>query len=136
MYTWTVFQVETLASLEVYPRGKFVVLEHESENGQRELHLVLGPVNEFPYHAHIVYEYLVNRGRAMAVMVDGSFCRVSSPGWSILGGGQYRLDDLTHTVHFNEKSTAYGKYPRQRLEAFETDIPEALGLEGWATQLD
>lgn len=130
------FRVETLASLEVYPRGKFVVLEYEPETHHRELHIVLGPVNEFPYHAHIVYEYLVNRGRALAVMVDGSFCRVTSPGWKILGGGQYRLDDLTHTVHFNEKSTAYGKYPKPSLAAIETDLPNALGLPGWAVQLD
>jgi hypothetical protein len=136
VYTWPVLQVEALAPLETYPRGKFVVLERGSDPHQAELHIVFGPVNEFPYHANIVYEYLVTRGRAQAVMTDGSHCRVTSPGWRILGGGQYRLDDLTHTVHLNEKSTAYGKYPQQRLADFDDQLPTALGLEGWALELD
>lgn len=131
MYTLTVLHAETLASFEIYPRGKFVVLDCRGE-----LHVVFGPVNEFPYHANLVYEYLVTQARAQAVMADGSHCRVTSPGWSILGGGQYRLDDLTHVLHLSEKSTAYGKYPRERLVAQEGPLLSALGLSGWALQLD
>jgi hypothetical protein len=121
---------QPLASLNTYPRGKFVVLDHEGE-----LHVILGPVNVFPYHANLIYEYLENQGRAEAVMTDGSHCRVVTHGWEVLGGGQYRLDDLTHTLHFDEKSTAYGKFPANRLDQVSDELLLALDLPGWAVDL-
>jgi hypothetical protein len=126
-----VFYAAPLSSLEFYPRGKFVVLTHGDD-----VHMVFGPVNEFPYHANLVYEYLVAQGRGQANMVDLSHCRVLSSDWQILGGGQYRLDDLTHTVHLTEKSTAYGKYPRDKVAACERDLLKSIDLNGWALELD
>jgi hypothetical protein len=131
VYNFLVFYTSPLASLEFYPRGKFVLLSHGED-----LHLILGPVNEFPYHANLVYEYLVGQRRAEATMTDGSHCRVISPGWEILGGGQYRLDDLTHTVHFSEKSTAYGKYPQSKLAENASQLLSSVELPGWDLQLD
>jgi len=116
-----------LAPLETYPRGKFVVLDF-----QGSLHVLFGPVNLFPYHANLIFEFLQVQGRAEAVMTDGSHCRIVSSHWQILGGGQYLLDELTHTLKFNEKSTAYGKYPGERLEAESEGLLTALDLDGWA----
>ncbi len=106
------------------------MLDHDGD-----LHVILGPVNLFPYHANLVYEYLESQGRARAEMTDGAHCRVLTPNWRILGGGQYRMDDLTHTLLFDEKSTAYGKFPGERLVDADQALTESLGLNGWAVEV-
>ena len=119
-----------LAPLQENPRGKFVVIS----DGQN-LHVVLGPVNRYAYHANIVFAYTEEAGRAHASLDGSGLCHLLTPGWKVLGGGQYRLDDLTHTLKFSEKSTAYGKYPIEKLRALRDELPNAFGLMHWDLDL-
>lgn len=122
--------VKTYQSLEVFPGGKFVILAHG-----KDLHLILSPLDLTPYHANIVHRYLEGEGLGRVEAASSSGIRILTPGWKVKGGGHFQVETLTHTLTLQGKSTAFGKYHARLLEPYELEIPERLGLAGYALEM-
>jgi hypothetical protein len=110
--------------------GKFVLMTKG-----KSLHLVLSPVSLTPYHANIVYQYLQVEGRGQVETPSSSGCRILSKGWTVHGGGYYHVQSLIHVISFHGKSSAFGRYQEHLLAPFSDEIPDLLGLEGYALEL-
>jgi hypothetical protein len=111
--------------------GKFVILSRGSE-----IHLVLSPVGFTPYHANIVQQYLQAEGRGRVESASASGCRILSPEWAVHGGGHYQVQHWLHHMRLHGKSSAFGRYERERLESFRDDLAGRLGLEGYTLELE
>ncbi|MDB5103350.1 MAG: hypothetical protein JWP91_1039 [Fibrobacteres bacterium] len=109
--------------------GKFVILAKG-----KGVHLVLSPISLTPYHANIVYQYLQVEGRGDVEAVSSSGCRIITKGWSVHGGGYFTLQHWLHNLTLHGKSTAFGKYEKSLLAAFEDQIGEKLGLAGYTLE--
>ena len=90
---------------EVY-EGKFVHI-----TGPKEEYLVLSPVELTEYHAHIVQRFSRRRAEISSVSLpSGQEVRFGTPGWSIKGGGRFRLDKTTRRILLWGASKAYGAF--------------------------
>ena len=91
---------------------KFVVIKRG-----RHMHLVLGPVSLFRYHANLVdgfchrYEIPASkaRGTQRVEIYDRSV--------RVLGGGQISVNPESKSVRFHGLSTAYGPYDRDTISS-------------------
>lgn len=110
--------------------GKFVILSR-----RHEIHLVLSPVAFTPYHANIVYQYLQVEGRGRVESARSTGCRILSPEWAVHGGGHYTVQHWLHHVKLHGKSSAFGRYEKERLTPFLDGLPARLGLEGYTLEL-
>ncbi len=111
--------------------GKFVLIINGSD-----LHVVLSPIAKTPYHANIVALYLGEGGHAAVEMLPGPHCRISTPGWSVKGGGYYAVLGDDRTLRFYGKSTAFGRYARKLLDPYIETLPQRLGLPGFRLSLE
>lgn len=91
---------------------KFVLIKKDSR-----IHLVIGPVNLFRYHANLVdtfcrcYEIPASkaRGTQRVEIYDRSV--------RVLGGGQATVNPESRSVRFYGQSTAYGQYDTDAVKA-------------------
>src|SRR6266849_10987367 len=123
-------RVHAFVPLAEAPRGKFVILRH----GQ-EMHFVAAPLSLHAYHAQIVFAFIQEQGRGEAVLISSGQCSILTPGWKVLGGGQYEWLPEERILRLKEKSTAYGKYPAQVVARSAAEILPALGCPGFRLDL-
>ena len=110
--------------------GKFVILSRG-----KSLHLVLSPLAFTPYHANIVHQYLQVEGRGKVESATASGCRILSPEWAVHGGGHYVVQHWLRNLVLHGKSSAFGPFEWKRIAAYEEQIPEKLGLEGFTLEI-
>jgi hypothetical protein len=110
--------------------GKFVLLTKG-----KDLHLVLSPIAETPYHANIVLRYLDGEGLGKAALIGSTGLRFLTKGWKVQGGGYYKVEPWAKIITLHGKSTAFGKYQAKWVEPFEKEIPGRLELEGFTLDL-
>ena len=108
--------------------GKFVHIV-----GPQEEFLVLSPVELTEYHSHIVQRFSRRRADLSSISSpSGEEVRFGTPGWSVKGGGRFRLDRATRTLTLWGSSKAYGRADGAYLrEALKT----TPGWEGFSVEI-
>jgi hypothetical protein len=84
---------------------KFVVIERDEI-----LHLVLGLVSDFPYHANLVDRFCTANEIPSCWVKKPDLVEVYDNSVSIRGGGYLEITPHKNTVSFSGYSTAYGRY--------------------------
>ena len=100
--------------------GKFVHVA-----GPHEEFLLLAPTQMCKYHAHIVAHFCSLRDDVSFVL-SGDDGRLTTPGWSVRGGGRFRLDRTGHRLWLWGSSKAYGAFHGQPI------CRKLRGIAGWA----
>ncbi|GAB4329186.1 MAG: hypothetical protein Kow0074_25540 [Candidatus Zixiibacteriota bacterium] len=86
--------------------GKFVHII-----GPDDEFLILAPYEMFKWHAQIVSEFCRrHEGVSCIVLHRGEDARFDVPGWTVAGGGHYRLRRGARTLELGGSSKAYGPY--------------------------
>ena len=88
--------------------GKFVILS----DGSHEC-LVMAPRKGFAFHANIVEAFLLEEGRAGRYNSKHDHYDTTGTGWSVLGGGHWRLIGPEALLTLEGTSLAYGSFPRE-----------------------
>ncbi|MBI3872936.1 MAG: hypothetical protein HY304_07675 [candidate division Zixibacteria bacterium] len=110
-------------------QGKFVHIV-----GPQEEFLVLSPIELTEYHAHIVQRFSRRRADLSSVSTPaGDVVLFGTPGWSIKGGGRYRLDRGHRTLSLWGSSKAYGQFDGEHLR---DTLKITSGWEDFAVDLD
>jgi hypothetical protein len=86
-------------------RGKFI----QVRNGDTE-YLALSPKALAAYHANIAERFFSEMGITGSYNRKRDSYRVKSPGWSIVGGGHFALDEERRELHLSGTSMAYGRF--------------------------
>ena len=84
---------------------KFVVVKHDEI-----LHLVIGCISEYPYHANLLDRFCAIRGIASSWIKKPDYVEIYDDSVEIRGGGHIVLDMEKETALFSGYSTAYGCY--------------------------
>jgi hypothetical protein len=94
---------------------------------------IVGPDNEYfcicpralaKYHAHIAQRFSRRRDHLSFVMMpSGDDGRFMTPGWTVVGGGRFRLDRSKHILDLWGSSRAYGRFNGPELQAKIRTVP-------------
>ncbi|NOZ25565.1 MAG: hypothetical protein GXO94_05690 [Nitrospirae bacterium] len=87
-------------------KGKFVQLRNENTE-----HIVLSPIQLSPFHANIIERFcLANgiRGRYTGDKMERFV--IEHPGWKVIGGGHWEMDDGEKRLVLGGASYVYGRF--------------------------
>ena len=84
---------------------KFILIET-----MEALHLVAGPVTEYPYHANLVSQFCDQNEIPASWEKKPHLVRIFDPGVRIRGGGHIRIDLKLNRMKLYGRSTAYGSF--------------------------
>jgi hypothetical protein len=98
---------------------KFVSLLVESTP-----HLIVGPVDDFPYHANLIDRFCNERNIASAWEHKPDLVEVYDTNVEIHGGGWMRIDPVHKSIKVYGRSTAYGTYDRDVVTEVISNHPE------------
>ena len=102
--------------------GKFVHIVGPSEE-----FVVFAPYGTVKWHAQIVIEFCRRHNDASCTSLHGGEdARFDIPGWSVAGGGHYRLNRQARTLELGGSSKAYGHFNAVTLPGKIHTVP------GWA----
>ena len=102
--------------------GKFVHII-----GPADEYLVFAPYERAKWHAQIVTEFCRrHEDVSCTVLHKGEDARFNVPGWTVAGGGHYRLRRVEKTMEMGGSSKAYGPYNDVTLPGKIRTVP------GWA----
>lgn len=102
--------------------GKFVHII-----GPDDEYLVFAPYKLAKWHAQIVIEFCRRHEEASCTVLHrGEDARFDLPGWTVSGGGHYRLRRNEKTLELGGSSKAYGPYNEVTLPGKIRTVP------GWA----
>jgi len=104
--------------------GKFVQIRKSEIE-----YLVFSPKELAPYHAHIVERFCIERGIRGAHEVEGKRFSIHDPGWTVVGGGKYEIDQEHRYIRLYDDSVAYGKFDSKGLKEKIHTIIELRGFE-------
>jgi hypothetical protein len=86
-------------------RGKFIqVLSEGSE------YIVMSPKEQSAFHANIAELFFSSRGLRGSYNHKRDNYSIDHPGWSILGGGYWELDEDKGVLKLSGLSMAYGRF--------------------------
>ncbi len=124
-------RIHALDSFSEAPRGKFVLLRFRGT-----VHFVSGSVEQRPYHANLIFDFFAQTEWGRAEWEGETRCAIRTPGWEILGGGRYEIDEAEGVLILSEKSTAYGKFSAEEIAAQAADLLAAMPSPGFRLRLD
>ncbi len=130
-------QLHAHAYVEMTPKaagseGKFVLLRQRNQ----ALYVVFSPMSRTPYHADIVESFLEEFRLAEVNRRDSGHVQVITPGWSVRGGGYYRLSkEAPIQITLFGSSQAYGKFDLELLKPYCAKLAETLLGPGGAVLL-
>jgi len=104
--------------------GKFVQIR----KGDTE-YLVFSSKELAPYHAHIVERFCRGKGIRGAHEGEGKRFSIHDPGWTVVGGGKYEIDQERRYIRLYDDSVAYGKFDSKGLKEKIHTIIELRGFE-------
>ena len=97
--------------------GKFVHVA-----GPQDEFLLLSPTEFCKYHAHIVAHFCSLRDD-VSFVPSGDNGRFTTPGWSVRGGGRFRLSRMGRLLLLWGSSKAYGAFDSEAIrEKFNNDV--------------
>ena len=80
------------------------------------IHLVLGPVSEFGYHADLVDRFCSQRDIAAAWVRKPDIVEILQQDVQIRGGGWMKIDRSNSLIEIYGGSTAYGRFDKEMLK--------------------
>jgi hypothetical protein len=99
--------------------GKFVHIV-----GPEEEYICLCPRGLAKYHAHIAQRFSRRRDHLSFIMSpSGDDGRFATPGWTVTGGGRFRLDRVEQILDLWGSSKAYGDFNGPELQAKIRTVP-------------
>lgn len=109
--------------------GKFVMIR-----GEGTLHLVFSPKGLDSYHANIVERFSLLKGALAGAYAGGrDYFRLDEPGWTVEGGGYWKIDKAAKKVRFAGESKAYGRFDREALRRLVSGLGE---FEGYGVKVE
>jgi hypothetical protein len=91
--------------------GKFVQVRTK-----RSEHIVLAPKGFTTYHADIVERFADSRSLLGMMNKADMFYEIIEPGWWVVGGGYWQIEDERKQLKLGSDSKAYGRFDRETLE--------------------
>lgn len=86
-------------------KGKFIqVLSEEGE------YIIMSPKEMSAFHANIAERFFASRGVQGRYNHKRDDFRIDHPGWTILGGGHWELEEDTGVLTLWGESMAYGRF--------------------------
>ncbi|MBU8933012.1 MAG: hypothetical protein KOO62_03295 [candidate division Zixibacteria bacterium] len=91
--------------------------------GPDEIVMILGSLNEYPYHANLLDQFCHRRELASIWAREPDVVDLHEPGYDILGGGYVEIQRAEWRLRFSGASTAYGAFPQYELNALVDHCP-------------
>lgn len=96
---------------------KFVVIDAPED----QLLVVVGEYERFPFHAHIVQRYCLDRGIPVQSGDGGENAEIGDRDHSVKGGGWLEINIPQKTLRWYGASKAYGKFAPESIEQISLD---------------
>ncbi|MDZ4723184.1 MAG: hypothetical protein SGI97_04675 [candidate division Zixibacteria bacterium] len=91
---------------------KFVLLANRSN-----LFLLIGPVSDYPYHAHLVNRFCREREIPSGWVAGNSRVEIFDTHHKIRGGGWMKIEQSEKRLEIYGHSTAYGRFSEEDLDS-------------------
>ncbi len=118
------FYYATLSRTDLPARrqGKFIQIR-----GDQIEYFLLSPRELSAYHANIAERFFA--GKAIDGRYNGKrdHYEISAPGWKIIGGGMWAINDRERILYLSGSSQAYGRFDQQGLREKILSIREMAG---------
>lgn len=115
--------------LPTITKGKFVHV-----TGPDAEYLILSPTELTKFHSQIIRRFCALHPAASCVSSpSGEESHFDVPGWTIKGGGRFRLDRDSRTLILWDSSKAYGPFDAHRIRGELEKMPE---WDRWAIRID
>ncbi|GAB4489895.1 MAG: hypothetical protein OHK006_22080 [Thermodesulfovibrionales bacterium] len=101
--------------------GKFIQVRNS-----RSEYLVCALTTAMPYHANIAERFFSTQGVPGRFNAKRDFFEVADSGWTVVGGGVWRLTAQEQTLTLSGSSQAYGRFEARGLQE---NIRRAPGME-------
>jgi len=92
--------------------GKFVQIRTKDRE-----HIVLAPRDFATYHADIVERFADSRSLLGTMNKDDKLYEIIEPGWWVVGGGYWQIEDELKQLKLGSDSKAYGRFDRETLKS-------------------
>ena len=97
--------------------GKFIIVSDAAR-----YYVVIAPIEEFPYHAHILAQFCSERGVTVDFNQDRDAAEIRGDRVSIHGGGYWERSD-DDKIEFFGRSQAYGRFDESLMVGLGIDCP-------------
>ncbi len=109
-------------SLPVRRHGKFIQIRDDKAE-----YFLLSPRELSAYHANIVERFFSERRIEGLYNGKRDYYEISAPGWKIVGGGMWAINEDEKVLYLSGSSQAYGRFDQDCLSEKILSIREMAG---------
>jgi hypothetical protein len=127
-YSHLYYVILSRTGLPVRRHGKFIQIRDDEVE-----YFLLSPREFSAYHANIVERFFLERQIEGQYNGKRDYFEINAPGWRIIGGGMWAINDKDKIIYLSGSSQAYGRFDQ---DCLREKILSSREMAGYTVRID